>query len=263
MQIHGLQKLTLLDFPGHIACTVFTGGCNFRCPFCHNGGLVLEPEKAPLIPEEEFFAFLESRKGRLEGVAVTGGEPTVNGDLPEFLKRIKDMGFAVKLDSNGQNPDMLERIIKEDKVVEVCDALDYPVILVGGPEDAARGERIKEKVGTYVGNSCGTLTLGQSASLLELADAVITNDTGMMHIAAALRKPIVSVWGNTVPEFGMYPYLPQGMKPAVIIENKGLRCRPCDKLGYAKCPRGHFNCMNLLDAKEIAEKTKAELSSGS
>ena len=155
------------------------------------------------------------------------------------------------------------KILPEDKVVEVCDALDYPVILVGGPEDAARGERIKEKVGTYVGNSCGTLTLGQSASLLELADAVITNDTGMMHIAAALRKPIVSVWGNTVPEFGMYPYLPQGMKPAAIIENKGLKCRPCDKLGYAKCPKGHFNCMNSLDAVEIAEKTKAELSSGS
>lgn len=155
------------------------------------------------------------------------------------------------------------KILPEDKVVEVCNALDYPVILVGGPEDAARGERIKERVGTYVGNSCGTLTLGQSASLLGLADAVITNDTGMMHIAAALRKPIVSVWGNTVPEFGMYPYLPQGMKPAAIIENKGLKCRPCDKLGYAKCPKGHFNCMNSLDAVEIAEKTKAELSSGS
>ena len=113
MQIHGLQKLTLLDFPGHIACTVFTGGCNFRCPFCHNGGLVIAPEKAPLIPEEEFFAFLKSRTGRLEGVAVTGGEPTVNGELPGFLKRIKEMGFAVKLDSNGQNPDMLETILKE------------------------------------------------------------------------------------------------------------------------------------------------------
>ena len=113
MQIHGLQKLTLLDFPGHIACTVFTGGCNFRCPFCHNGGLVLEPEKAPVIPEEEFFTFLESRKGRLEGVAVTGGEPTVNRDLPDFLRRIKSMGFAVKLDSNGQNPDMFEAILKE------------------------------------------------------------------------------------------------------------------------------------------------------
>ena len=176
-------------------------------------------------------------------------------DLPEAFR---DGFVAVVI--GGQHA---TKILPEDKVVEVCEVLDYPVILVGGPEDAARGERIKEKVGSYVGNSCGSLTVGQSASLLRLADAVITNDTGMMHIAAALRKPIVSVWGNTVPEFGMYPYLPQGMRPAVIIENKSLKCRPCDKLGYAKCPKGHFNCMNLLDAKEIAEKTKAELPSGS
>lgn len=176
-------------------------------------------------------------------------------DLPEAFH---DGFVAVVI--GGQHA---TKILPEEKVVEVCNALDYAVILVGGPEDAARGERIKEKVGSYVGNSCGSLTLGQSASLLQLADAVITNDTGMMHIAAALRKPIVSVWGNTVPEFGMYPYLPKGMKPAVMIENKGLKCRPCDKLGYAMCPKGHFNCMNSLDAREIAEKTKAELSSGS
>lgn len=113
MQIHGLQKLTLLDFPGHIACTVFTGGCNFRCPFCHNAGLVLAPEKAPLIPQDEFFAFLERRRGRLEGVAITGGEPTIQRDLPEFIRAIREKGFAVKLDSNGQNPVMLEELLKE------------------------------------------------------------------------------------------------------------------------------------------------------
>ena len=176
-------------------------------------------------------------------------------DLPETFR---DGFVAVVI--GGQHA---TKILPENKVVEVCEALDYPVILVGGPEDAARGERIKEKVGSYVGNSCGSLTLGQSASLLQLADAVITNDTGMMHIAAALRKPIVSVWGNTVPEFGMYPYLPQGMAPAAIVENRSLKCRPCHKLGYAKCPKGHFKCMNALDPKEIAEKTKAGLSSGS
>ena len=176
-------------------------------------------------------------------------------DLPESFRE----GF-VAIVIGGQHA---TKILPEDKVVEVCEALESPVILVGGPEDAARGERIKEKVGSYVGNSCGTLTVGQSASLLELADAVITNDTGMMHIAAALRKPIVSVWGNTVPEFGMYPYLPQGTLPAAIVENKNLRCRPCDKLGYSKCPKGHFNCMNSLSPTEIVEKTKAGLSSGS
>lgn len=176
-------------------------------------------------------------------------------DLPETFR---DGFVAVVI--GGQHT---TKILPVDKVVEVCESLDYPVILVGGPEDAARGERIKAKVGSYVGNSCGSLTLGQSASLLNLADAVLTNDTGMMHIAAALRKPIVSVWGNTVPEFGMYPYLPQGMKPAAIVENKGLKCRPCDKLGYAKCPKGHFVCMNSLNSKEIVEKIRAELSSGS
>ena len=176
-------------------------------------------------------------------------------DLPEVFH---DGFVAVVI--GGQHA---TKILPVDKVVAVCEILDYPVILVGGPEDAARGELIKEKLGSYVGNSCGSLTLGQSASLLKLADAVLTNDTGMMHIAAALRKPIVSVWGNTVPEFGMYPYLPQGMKPATIVENKNLRCRPCDKLGYAKCPKGHFDCMNLLNVNQIAEKIRAELSSGS
>ena len=176
-------------------------------------------------------------------------------DLPEVFR---DGFVAVVI--GGQHA---TKILPVDKVVEVCEALDYPVILVGGPEDAARGERIKTKVGSYVGNSCGSLTVDQSASLLKLADAVLTNDTGMMHIAAALRKPIVSVWGNTVPEFGMYPYLPQGMKPAAIVEYKGLKCRPCDKLGYDKCPKGHFNCMNSLDGKEIAKKIRAELPSGS
>ena len=154
------------------------------------------------------------------------------------------------------------KILPADKVAEVCEALDYPVLLVGGPEDRARAEWIVQKMGKNIGNYCGCLTLGQSAYLLKLADAVLTNDTGMMHIAAALRKPIVSVWGNTVPEFGMFPYLPQGMTPAAIVENKSLRCRPCDKLGYDKCPQGHFACMNSLETKEIVEKIKAGLSPG-
>ncbi len=167
-------------------------------------------------------------------------------DLPELFRD----GF-VAIVIGGQHA---TKILPDAKVVEVCEALDYPVVLVGGPEDAPRGDRIKAKVGASVANSCGRLTIGQSASLLRLANVVITNDTGMMHIAAALRKPIVSVWGNTVPEFGMYPYLPEGMAPAQVVEVKGLKCRPCDKLGYAKCPKGHFNCMNQLDANEIAEK---------
>ena len=107
MEIHGLQKLTLLDFPGHTACTVFTGRCNFRCPFCQNASLVLRPESLAAIPEADVFAFLEKRKGLLDGVAVTGGEPTLQPDLADFLRRVKDLGFAVKLDTNGARPDVL------------------------------------------------------------------------------------------------------------------------------------------------------------
>ena len=113
MVIHGLQKLTLLDYPGHTACTVFTAHCPWRCPFCHNASLVLEPESQPVIPEEEIFSFLAHRKGLLDGVAVTGGEPTLQRDLPEFLRKIKALGFAVKLDTNGTNPTMLRAILNE------------------------------------------------------------------------------------------------------------------------------------------------------
>ncbi len=113
MEIHGLQKLTLLDYPGHTACTVFTGRCNWRCPFCHNASLVLRPDSQPVLDAEEIFAFLRKRRGLLDGVAVTGGEPTLQRDLPDFLRRVKDMGFAVKLDTNGTHPAMLRAILEE------------------------------------------------------------------------------------------------------------------------------------------------------
>lgn len=153
------------------------------------------------------------------------------------------------------------KILPVDKVVEVCGLLDEPVILVGGPEDAARGALIQRAMGDKAWNTCGTLTLGQSASLLKRSRVVLTNDTGMMHIAAALRKPIVSVWGNTVPEFGMAPYNPRDLFPTAVVENDALRCRPCDKLGYDRCPKGHFQCMTTLDSHLIAMKIK-ELSVG-
>ncbi len=113
MRIHGLQKLTLLDFPGRTACTVFTGGCNFRCPFCQNASLVLRPESQPVIPEEEFFAFLRKRQGLLDGVAVTGGEPTLQPELPGFLRKLRALGYAVKLDTNGARPQVLRALLEE------------------------------------------------------------------------------------------------------------------------------------------------------
>lgn len=116
MEIHGFNKTTLLDYPEHVACTVFTGHCNMRCPFCHNGDLVLMPGGQPAVSEEEFFAFLNKRKNVLEGVAITGGEPTLQKDLPEFIARIKETGLLVKLDSNGMKPEILRTLIEEKLV---------------------------------------------------------------------------------------------------------------------------------------------------
>ena len=116
MRICGLQKLTLLDYPGHTACTVFTGGCNYRCPFCHNAELVLRSGEQPGIPEEEFFALLDKRKGLLDGVAVTGGEPTLQPDLPDFLRRVREKGYDVKLDTNGTRPEVLKALVREGLV---------------------------------------------------------------------------------------------------------------------------------------------------
>ena len=112
MKLHGLQKMTLLDFPGRVACTVFLGGCDFRCPFCHNFELADGTAK-PVMDDAELFAFLEKRRGLLDGVAVTGGEPCLHAELPGLLRRIRDLGYAVKLDTNGAHPDRLEAILEE------------------------------------------------------------------------------------------------------------------------------------------------------
>ena len=113
--ICGLQKMTLLDYPDKIACTVFLGGCNFRCPFCHNSELFMgKPEK--LMEDEEFFTFLKTRKGLLDGVCVSGGEPTLYKNLPDFLTKIKELGFLVKLDTNGSNPQMLKELAAKNLV---------------------------------------------------------------------------------------------------------------------------------------------------
>ncbi len=112
MKIFGLQKMTLLDFPGHVACTVFLGGCDFRCPYCHNFELADGTAK-PVMDEEEFLSFLKKRQGLLDGVAITGGEPCLYKDLPELVKKIRELGFMVKLDSNGYHPQLLKQILDE------------------------------------------------------------------------------------------------------------------------------------------------------
>ena len=120
MFIAGMQKLTLLDFPGVVACTLFTAGCNFRCPWCHNAGLVLPEENPDLLEGDEVLSFLEKRKGVLDGVCVTGGEPLLQAELPEFLRRVKDLGYRVKLDTNGSFPERLEALVREKLVDRVA-----------------------------------------------------------------------------------------------------------------------------------------------
>lgn len=119
MLILGLNKTTLLDYPGRVAATLFTGGCNFRCPYCHNKDIVLKNEAVVPYEESEVFSFLEKRRRVLTGVCITGGEPTLHPDLPDFIRRIRESGYCVKLDTNGSNPEMLEALIG-DGLIDYC-----------------------------------------------------------------------------------------------------------------------------------------------
>ena len=139
-----------------------------------------------------------------------------------------------------------------EKIIELCKHLNFPVILLGGPDDKKTGETIQKAVEKGVINTCGELKLHESASVVRQAHKVITHDTGMMHIAAAFEKDIISIWGNTIPGFGMYPYYSNGSNNNISIEVDGLSCRPCSKIGYQKCPKGHFKCMNLINFDKVA-----------
>jgi ADP-heptose:LPS heptosyltransferase len=137
------------------------------------------------------------------------------------------------------------------KMQELILYLNRPVVILGGKDDIAKGTLLADVCGDLVYNACGKFNLNQTASLIEQADTVISHDTGMMHIAAAFRKKIFSVWGNTVPQLGMYPYLPaDGSR---IIQVKDLSCRPCSKIGYSECPKKHFRCMNDIPLEEFRE----------
>jgi len=143
--------------------------------------------------------------------------------------------------------------LPEEKLIELCRKIQQPTVLLGGPGEANQGELIAEAAGKHVLNTCGKLSLHQSASLVRQAWRVITHDTGLMHIAAAFQKPILSIWGNTVPEFGMYPLYPEGLRHNTTFEIKDLACRPCSKIGFDTCPRGHFRCMQQISTTRIAE----------
>jgi ADP-heptose:LPS heptosyltransferase len=142
--------------------------------------------------------------------------------------------------------------LPEEKWQEVISGIAKPMILIGGKEDASLGARLAQLNPAIVMNAAGKMNLNQSAYLIREAESVITPDTGMMHIAAAFQKKIISIWGNTVPDFGMYPYLKKHSNgESIVLEEKGLSCRPCSKIGFDKCPKGHFNCMNQQDFKKV------------
>lgn len=143
------------------------------------------------------------------------------------------------------------KILPINKIVNICKKIDKHILLIGDSNDTERGRQISETSNNIV-NTCGKYTILQSAYLIKKANYVITHDTGMMHIAAAFKKKIFSVWGNTIPDFGMTPYLSDSNSK--IIEVKNLACRPCSKIGFKRCPKGHFNCMQRIDENLFLSK---------
>lgn len=145
------------------------------------------------------------------------------------------------------------------KIASAINALTMPVLLLGGKEDSAEAETIMQQVkaGVPLFNAAGKYSLNQSASLVQQARLVVANDTGLMHMAAAFKRPLITLWGNTIPQFGMYPYFGKHNVPEQRFQVEGLACRPCSKLGYSACPKGHFRCMNDIDEKRLASAIHA------
>ena len=163
------------------------------------------------------------------------------------LPKLFQNGFMVFVIAGTYNTKKLP----VSKIIEICNSIGFPVILLGGRNEMEAAAEIDSESGENVYNMVGKLSLNESASLIRDAKLVLANDTGLMHIAAAFKKKILSFWGNTVPEFGMYPYQPH--PDSRILEIKELKCRPCSKLGYDKCPKKHFNCMNQIPVGEVIQ----------
>lgn len=176
---------------------------------------------------------------------IPGSEEVQKNELPE-THRNGYIGWVLAATHNTKR-------FPAEKVIHACKKIEKPIILLGGRKEIQEGEEIASASGSHVYNACGKFSINQSASIVKQATHIITNDTGLMHIAAAFQKPIISLWGNTIPEFGMYPYYGNAGNKAEILEVHGLKCRPCSKIGFAKCPKGHFKCMNLIDENKIVE----------
>ncbi len=196
MQIHGFNKTTLLDYPGHLASTIFLGGCNFRCPYCHNASLVLAPTNQPTIPEEEIFNTLAKRKGVLEGVCITGGEPTLYPGLKKFIKRIKDMGLLVKLDTNGTNPTLIQDLITSHSI-------DYVAMDIKNSKD-------KYALSTGL-NSYDVARISESISLL-LSSTIDYEFRTTVVKEHHTKEDMISIgkWIQGAKEYYLQPYKDSG-----------------------------------------------------
>ena len=167
-------------------------------------------------------------------------------DLSIFPNSFMDGYIALVIGANHSTKKM-----PTEKISTIIKALNYPTLILGGKDDQVEGDKIASENSGIAITTCGKFSINQSASLIKQARVVISHDTGLMHIAAAFNKKIISVWGNTVPEFGMTPYMPQFPGNSEILEVKNLSCRPCSINGYKECPKKHFNCMNHLQNLDV------------
>lgn len=181
--------------------------------------------------------------------------PETEGTCPEDLPVSHRFGYVGIVIGAALNTKKLP----VHKLQQLCTAIDFPIVLLGGPEDGGAGDAIASVNTTRIYNACGKFSLHESADLVKKAKLIITHDTGLMHIAAAFHKPIISIWGNTVPAFGMGPYYGNNTVKSFISEVEGLGCRPCSKIGHAKCPKGHFTCMEDQDIGRLTATVRSLL----
>ena len=203
MKIVGIQKLTLLDYPGKVACTVFLNGCNFRCPYCHNAELLGEIE--PVMTTEELLAFLRKRQGILDGVCITGGEPTLHPELPELMRSIRDLGYAVKLDTNGYRPEVLGALLREG-------LLDYVAMdLKNGPEAYAQTVGLPAVNLDRVGESIGLLL--DSGVEFELRTTVVKPLHSGESLTSMADWLLEATRGRGVPRLFVQPFVDRDTVP--------------------------------------------------
>lgn len=180
-----------------------------------------------------------------------GGEEFVHSEIGKFRSNLPYVVFAIGAAHQTKR-------LPAEQIIALCQQVKKPVILLGGQAEEAEGAYIAKMSGKHVTNACGKLNLDESAFVIKAAEKVITHDTGMMHIAAAFQREILSVWGSTVPAFGMYPYYGNNVDKNTSFEVDNLPCRPCSKIGFDQCPKGHFHCMTKHNLAAIAAKANGE-----